>query len=1510
MKKTWLLSLLLLVALGCIGQSQMDVTWTNTVGATASGTSLTKTASNGWGNAGAESLNVLPTANDGYIAYTVTTLTAGEFTYGFSDLNVDNNFYTVEYAFHRTNSGLTYVRLSGTMVVSFFVAVNDQLTMERSGTNMIFKKNSTTLYTANNVQINSLIVDAALYSNGSSITNLKVGFAPAPVDLITWGSLVGVTQTNSQTLTKTASSGYGNAGASSMNVLGYEQDGWIEFTLDSWNNNRAFGFSDINSNNSENTIDFAFVISGTNIYVYENGVSHGNIPSAALGDRFRITRLGDAIYWQRNGFTFYFIAQTYRGGMIADVALGTSGATVYNAKCSFIAPSVNPGVVPPTPEFTALTDLYNQVNGPNWRRDLYPLLNWPPTEYWPITQSHISGAHDNDGFLHYVALADMNLSGVIPQSFWKTRHYRGIYMSGNHIKAFEDFGADIALGKEVYELDFASNEIESIPTGFGFLSGILDLRLDHNRIKSLPEFVGVGGPYYSPRLSLYDNELTTLPESILSNSNIKIRVDSNYLDFSVLEQVYDQVIDDGYPLRQKKIRDVHEITAVEGHPLIIPSRPPGNYSTIFWDKLVSGTWTNILSLNEDSSDETFTRNTPVVSDTGIYRWRMTNSVVTGVTLESEPIEVTFQTKLTWAIQNMGFMYRYDGRKRMIGKKVPGADWIHMVYDNRDRLVMTQDGQQRLANQWTYTRYDELNRPVITGIYTHSATISQEAMTSLIGTTVLNEDFAVEQEDHFGYSRNAFPSLVQNNFSVLTAIYYDDYGFIGLFDPESLEYRSEEVDGQYEYSVNATGHFPFVKGQVTGSVTAVLQQGLYELPDTGRFIHAVTYYDDRYRPVQSISLNIHNTYDVSTSVYDFTGKVMAAKTRQNGLDEHAVVRTFQYDHAGRLKKVWHKLDTGNAVLIAMNTYNELGQLTEKGLHNTATMGAADNTRMFRQKVDYSYNIRGWLTAMNNSELSAPDDYAFLPDLFGMNLFYNLGADIGNSPAYNGNISGMKWSSFSDGSTQSAYKFEYDDMNRLLSANGKLFTEGWADTPGFAEHEFEYDLNGNIKHLARTARNGDDMDVLSYNYGEEGLTTNQLRSVTDESSSPQGFKDGNQDGADYEYDKNGNMIVDRNKGISSITYNHLNLPEIVATTKGDYIRYVYDATGRKWQQVVAHSSGGPDADDDHLLKVTDYMGEFIYENGKVRFANHEEGRIVLGGTEEIFSKSWEESASFETLNATTYTLSDNGGGIAVTPSAGAIGYESGLTRIGYVLPVEEGEWYTVKFRGINNGSAFSLRTKIGNNVTYIPVELDAYGSVSSDMLTWHEYSVRAEQAGDMTIGLVRQDTESDDWLYLYEFVIEINTLVDPEYQYHLKDHLGNVRVTFTSKERVDESTATMEEPNAGEEYGKFIDYDNMRLINHVVYDHTYDDQTPPDGTAYAIRLNGSEHETMGLAKSLSVMPGDTLKIEVFAKYYEPPPGGSMGIFATLMANIIAGTPPSGTFENGAGYAVNSPRVAYLL
>ena len=69
-----------------------------------------------------------------------------------------------------------------------------------------------------------------------------------------------------------------------------------------------------------------------------------------------------------------------------------------------------------------------------------------------------------------------------------------------------------------------------------------------------------------------------------------------------------------------------------------------------------------------------------------------------------------------------FAYDYDARRRMIAKRVPGAEPVWMVYNRSDELVLSQDGNGRNgttaspANQWQFSKYDALGRVVISGLY--------------------------------------------------------------------------------------------------------------------------------------------------------------------------------------------------------------------------------------------------------------------------------------------------------------------------------------------------------------------------------------------------------------------------------------------------------------------------------------------------------------------------------------------------------------------------------------------------------------------------------------------------------------------------------------------------------------------------------------------------------------------------------------------------------------------------
>lgn len=125
----------------------------------------------------------------------------------------------------------------------------------------------------------------------------------------------------------------------------------------------------------------------------------------------------------------------------------------------------------------------------------------------------------------------------------------------------------------------------------------------------------------------------------------------------------------------------------------------------------------------------------------------------------------------------------------------------------------------------------------------------------------------------------------------------------------------------------------------------------------------------------------------------------------------------------------------------------------------------------------------------------------------------------------------------------------------------------------------------------------------------------------------FKDGADKAVEYAYDANGNMTSDRNKGISCITYNMLNLPQTVLFEDGHETCYTYAADRRKLRveyhlnnfSIVeaekAKASDGYDAiaspsalDENgiietpaesisHTLMTRDYCGSYIYKNGKL-------------------------------------------------------------------------------------------------------------------------------------------------------------------------------------------------------------------------------------------------------------------------------------------------------------------------
>ena len=585
-----------------------------------------------------------------------------------------------------------------------------------------------------------------------------------------------------------------------------------------------------------------------------------------------------------------------------------------------------------------------------------------------------------------------------------------------------------------------------------------------------------------------------------------------------------------------------------------------------------------------------------------------------------------------------------------------------------------------------------------------------------------------------------------------------------------------------------------------------------------------------------------------------------------------------------------------VAIVKNEYNELGQLVDKKLHSVA--GTAP-----KQSVDYRYNIRGWLTSMNNASLTNDgtrnDDTG---DYFGFELGYNESIGIGNTGLFNGNISGMKWSNnLGQGSVkEKGFVYQYDPMNRITSASFKEKTSSWsaAANNAFSVTSYSYDLNGNILGLTRLDERGTNavMDQLVYSYGSGSTHSNKLLKVTDSGDKLKGFADGTNTGNDYTYDANGNMITDQNKGITTaITYNFMNLPELV--TRGDNtIQYIYDAGGRKLAQVT--DFGG-------RRKQVDYAGEFQYENNQLQMIAHEEGRIVMAGTEIIYLNNGESDIDYTPSNA-TLSIETIGTEKYVKAVATSTTARSGIESIGGTFPVEAGERYKIRVKGYRDkgtatasSAAYIAVQGNGNDLVWPGAALPAALATASTESWTEQVVIIPDNVSVLTIGVTWNTVAVGEVMFINEVEVIREKTQNSEYQYHLKDHLGNVRLTFTTKEETETALATYETNNEQHEEEKFLRTENVRKVWSSLVDRT---NGASDG--YAQRLSGGENERFGLARSIAVMPGDKISAEVYAKYFDT--SSQDPDISSLVAAIVAqlsGTNPSGPVVDGGSFETST-------
>ena len=549
------------------------------------------------------------------------------------------------------------------------------------------------------------------------------------------------------------------------------------------------------------------------------------------------------------------------------------------------------------------------------------------------------------------------------------------------------------------------------------------------------------------------------------------------------------------------------------------------------------------------------------------------------------ISTSFLDKYTYG-------YRYDERNRLISKQIPGSNPVLMAYDMADRLIFSQDGEQRKKGKCTFHLYDVYGRECVMGECLQTLSTS--------GHTI-NDYIRCDYDKTGSYMGYTLSGIEINQPQILKVNYYDSYEFL---DNDSLKYVDDNTFGLVH------GH---PRSLLTGSISARLGNSIEY--DTSSF-----FYDEYSRLLQSHRTNHLGGYEHEYIEYSFTGEVLRHRNIHTITGRKTIVQEYQnsYDDEGRLMKKTYSLNHATPIILADNKYDKLGRLeSSKTLSNE------------NLKKSYEYNVRSWISSITSGT-------------FSEKINYNQ-TSSNATPRYGGNISEIIEKHIDNGSTSiDNLTYFYDKNARLLSTQHENNIAG--DVFGTS---YEYDLNGNITHILR---NGLDetggkslLDDLTLTYDGDLLVkaTNDAPSVNLYNSMH--FSDASDEPQEYFYDANGNLTKDSNKKILSIQYNVLNLPRKISLPNGAFEEMTYNIDGEKLRvkkkdvpQSVRPGTGElmPDPNPDPmpgphsistnstkspsspnptktytLYPTTDYCGNIIYKDDILSRINIEGGYITF-------------------------------------------------------------------------------------------------------------------------------------------------------------------------------------------------------------------------------------------------------------------------------------------------------------
>ena len=574
----------------------------------------------------------------------------------------------------------------------------------------------------------------------------------------------------------------------------------------------------------------------------------------------------------------------------------------------------------------------------------------------------------------------------------------------------------------------------------------------------------------------------------------------------------------------------------------------------------------------------------------------------------------------------------------------------------------------------------------------------------------------------------YPSSALSGHEELTRSFYDDYTWLAANGNPFANTRSTLDDASFNLPITSYPYYQALtqsnalKGMVTGSKTKVLGTA-------STYLFSISFYDDKGRVIQNQVQNITTGTDISTTQYNWAGQPMISVLRQQkggatNPQTHIVITKMLYDDLGRLLNVNKTLNsTINGVAfskpeieIVNNKYNSLGQLTTKNIGKKKDPVTFAYTTAAVESLVYDYNIRGWLLGMNRSYLGTAGQSSTTTK-FGFELGYDK---------LTGNSSGRNFTTaqYNGNICGMAWKSDGDDVKR--------------------KYDFSYDAANRL---------------LKGQFEQDDATSSWNKTTMDYS-----IQMGNGSDPTTAYDANGN--------IQAMTQFGFKLG-VSATIPLDNLRYNYIAGSNKLKSVT-------DFNNDAASKLGDF---------KTNTA-HPQATLKTGLT------TLSTQAQFDAITDYSYDVNGNlntdlnkGIGSSIPPlgGGGAITYNHLNLPTVIIVPGKGTITYTYDAAGnkLQKQSLEPNATVVYNSISYATQIITTTTYIAGlvyETKTYSNATIPAAAIQTYTDQLQFIPHEEGRIRFKPAVLSSTGTVITAasfEYDYLLKDHLGNVRMVLTDE-----------------------------------------------------------------------------------------------------------------------------------